>query len=55
MTTKGDLIDNLINNCNKPGNHVGGTSLLSQLFGTTLQSTNQSSIKELPVNPPDEE
>jgi hypothetical protein len=30
MATKDDLIDNLMNNCKKPGDLVGENSLLSQ-------------------------
>jgi hypothetical protein len=42
MATTDDLLDNLMNNCKKPGDLVGENSLLSQLFRTTLQSAKQS-------------
>ena len=42
MATTDDLLDNLMNNCKKPGDLVGEDSLLSQLFRTTLQSEKQS-------------
>jgi hypothetical protein len=55
MATTDDLLDNLMNNCKKPGDLVGENSLLNQLFRTTLQSAKQSGMTELPDNPPEEE
>jgi len=55
MATTDDLLDNLMNNCKKPGDLVGENSLLSELFRTTLHSAKQSGMTEVPDNPPDEE
>jgi hypothetical protein len=46
MATTGELFDNLMNNCKKPGDIVGENSLLSQLFRTTLQTEKQSGRTE---------
>jgi hypothetical protein len=50
MATTDDLLDNLMNNCKKPGDLVGENNLLSQLFRTTLQSAKQCGMTELPDN-----
>jgi hypothetical protein len=55
MATTDDLLDNLMNNCKKPGDLVGENSLMSQLFRTTLQSAKQSGMTELAGNHPEEE
>jgi hypothetical protein len=55
MATTDDMLDNLMNDCKKPGGLVVENSLLSQLFRTTLQSTKQCGKKELLNNLPKEE
>jgi len=55
MATTDDLLDNLMNNCKKPGDLVGENSLLSQLLRTALQPADQSGLTELPDNLPEEE
>jgi hypothetical protein len=44
MATTDDLLDNLMNNCKKPGDLVGENSIFNQLFRTTLQSANKSGL-----------
>jgi hypothetical protein len=46
MATADEQLDNLINNCKKPGDLVGENSLFVQLFRTTHQSASQNGITE---------
>ena len=53
MVTTDDLLDNLMNNCKKPGDLVGENGFLRKLFRTTLHqekdawmTENQVSVKK---------